>query len=139
MATFLGVIFLAVGLANAKNDGDRNLTLYFEILGPILLSFGVVGLIALKCVEERDRKARKNKHRKKEPRSLFTGRMAIHRKNMALKLDPTHVKEDPQFLPSVSGQIDNSLSDSSDTNPKQVPQERICKDALHLGEAQRNS
>ncbi len=57
-----GVIFLAVGLANEKNDGDPSLTLYLKILGPIFIILGVIGLVVIKYIDERDRKKLKRQN-----------------------------------------------------------------------------
>ena len=59
MATFLGIIFLTIGIASHKSSRKFSDAIYFEILGPVLIGMGVIGTIVVKCIENQQKKTKR--------------------------------------------------------------------------------
>ena len=115
MGTLLGIIFMAVGLANDKNDGDSRLTLYFEILGPLLIVIGVVGLLIIKGIDAKEKRRLRKivKEKRSRRRTTIKGHMATH--TIPQDVDPNiAVESDLRPIQTISQQVNNNYRVSTE-------------------------
>ena len=107
---------MAIGLANDKNDGDSSLTLYFEILGPIFIGLGVIGLVIIKCADTKEKRRLKKiaKEKRLRKRTTIKGHMATH----TVTVETNHLEpgQDVPPIHTISGQINNNFSMEAEEN-----------------------
>ena len=108
MATFLGIIFLTIGIASDKSSREFPDAIYFEILGPVLIGIGFIGTIVLKCMDNKQKKGKRQTTTMKPDESsshLVSTGQTMHLKASNYKYSPQQKKDRVINLSTISAGV----------------------------------